>query len=150
VKERLQAVLSSVEGTSVTVVEEKATIGGNGSGRENDAVDGNGAAPKRVECKFVVSAMRDTWSRGARRKRKRGEPPGNAVESDKAIRSTPADVDPDPALICVIVVLSGGQGTEMDMEVRWVYGRERTLLESFASHVGKKVKLELKTPGGVK
>ncbi|GLB43625.1 putative protein of unknown function (DUF890) [Lyophyllum shimeji] len=147
--ERLLGVLSSVEGARVTLLDETEGTGG-GSGAGDDATNGQDTVPKSVVCKLVVSVASDTWSRAARRKRKRGDAQGDALAGDAAACFTPAEVRSDPALVCAITVLSGGQGTELDMEVRWLYGRNRALLESFASHVGKKVRLEMVAIGGVR
>ncbi|KAG6917378.1 hypothetical protein DXG01_002755 [Tephrocybe rancida] len=84
---------------------------------------------------FVVSVARDTWSRNARRKRKREEVAHNEAPERDRLQA--------PALLCIIVLRQGDTGggvdeVQMEMEVRWVYGKERSLLESFASHVARK------------
>ncbi|KAG5651805.1 hypothetical protein H0H81_007327 [Sphagnurus paluster] len=107
--ELLQRVLDDMEGINVSLR------------RANDRAD-NGE--KCEVC--MVLAMQDSWSRGARRKRKR----------DAALGSEGAAATLDPALACLVAVVPG---EVPDLEVRWVYGRDRALFESFASHVAAKV-----------
>ncbi|KAG6883515.1 hypothetical protein C0992_008563 [Termitomyces sp. T32_za158] len=86
----------------------------------------DGAEPEGNVSSYVVSLTCDTWSRGARRKRKKEQE--NAV--DGAI-----DGDYPPGLVSSIVL----RLDRMQLYVRWLYGKERSLLESFASHVAQKL-----------
>ncbi|KAG6863777.1 hypothetical protein C0991_003266, partial [Blastosporella zonata] len=125
---RLEGVLNAVEGTTVTEVTDA---------HEEGAV---------VE--FVVSVPRDTWSRNARRKRKREE--GNDREGGPSTKEDNRHSESVLAVVCAAVLRrrvganvkekakEAQTDTEMEMEVRWMYGEERSLLESFASHVARK------------
>ncbi|KNZ82212.1 Putative methyltransferase C27D7.08c [Termitomyces sp. J132] len=73
----------------------------------------DGANPEGSLSSYVVSVTCDTWSRGARRKRKRQQEKaanGNVVNRNR-----------------------------IQMDVQWLYGKERSLFESFASHVARKL-----------
>ncbi|KAF9458510.1 hypothetical protein BDZ94DRAFT_1200963 [Collybia nuda] len=76
----------------------------------------------RGPCLFM-SAMGDTWSRSARRERKMKMQAHSGSESGFA-------------LVCSITWTREGGG---GLEVRWVYGFDRALFESFASHVARKL-----------
>ncbi|KAF8079212.1 hypothetical protein FPV67DRAFT_1444380 [Lyophyllum atratum] len=141
IEERLLGVLGSVEGATVTFLQECEGAASTGDG-EDHATGRNEATPMRIECKLVVTATSDTWSRAARRKRKRSEALGNAINGDVPTTSTTSGENPDPALVCGFTILSGDKNMDVIMEVRWLYGWDRMVFESFASHVAKKVKLE--------
>ncbi|KAG6893980.1 hypothetical protein C0992_007975, partial [Termitomyces sp. T32_za158] len=106
VYERLESLLHSIEGATVAP-DDGAELEGNVSS-------------------YIVSLTCDTWSRGARRKRKKEQE--NAV--DGAI-----DGDYSPGLVSSIVL----RLDRMQLYVRWLYGKERSLLESFASHVAHRL-----------
>jgi len=86
---------------------------------------------------LLVSAMQNTWSRSARRKKLSQVP-------QVSNNSTFASIKPHaPALKCVISC--NGEETDHDtqgalnLEVSWVQGRDRALFESFWNHVCRKV-----------
>ncbi|KAF5385020.1 hypothetical protein D9615_001020 [Tricholomella constricta] len=126
-KTRLQGVLADVEDLIVHVQASDAEV--------HDEADADDLMAEHTQVKFTVSARRDTWSRGARRKRKRGDAAGGG--------SVLHEVGGEPAFICdVLIRLDAGRAeakNEVELEVRWLYGWERALLESFASHVAKKL-----------
>ncbi|KAG5642018.1 hypothetical protein DXG03_003791 [Asterophora parasitica] len=101
---------------------------------------------------IIASATRDTWSRGARRKRERD---ASAAEHEPGQTL--------PALVCACALsfpsnipaqsgaakkgeAEGGASVALEeavveLEFRWLYGWERALLESFGSHVAKKLQV---------
>ena len=99
---------------------------------------------------LLVRASRDTWSRSARRKRGRADDP----RSEDALQEDASGLKADTfaataaaaAMVCVISLgvgrRGGGGGLHEGLEFRWVYGWDRALFESFASHVGRKVLLD--------
>jgi hypothetical protein len=105
---------------------------------------------------FSVWASCDSWSRRARRKRERsdGAGAGSSVDTSPAgslpVRDeweagtvTMSRFFDSAALVCICGVgdhdePAQGLGTGLGVEFRWVYGRERALFESFASHVGRR------------
>lgn len=69
---------------------------------------------------IMIKAKGDTWSRSARRKRKRQD----------------LEVDLDTVvLICTIKLEDGNR----EIVYQWVHGEDRGLFESFCSHVSRKV-----------
>ncbi|KAG6859941.1 hypothetical protein C0995_001617 [Termitomyces sp. Mi166 len=82
---------------------------------------------------YVVFVTHDTWSRGARRKRKR--------EQEKAVDGDGVDNEGGcpPALVCSVILRQWTEGDRAQMDVQWLYGKGRSLLESFASHVAQKL-----------
>ncbi|KAH9889026.1 hypothetical protein C8Q73DRAFT_709419 [Cubamyces lactineus] len=78
----------------------------------------------------VAVAMKNTWSRAARRKKR------DAMDEDGGNVS-------DPQLICRLRLeekpQEGGRHGEMHLVFDWLRGRDRGLFESFASHVERKV-----------
>lgn len=89
---------------------------------------------------FIIHATRDTWSRSARRK--------------KAVVATlPLAPVLSSSLVCSVLWNDTGSlqretkdadniGTSMyqiSLEFQWIEGKERSLYESFSSHVGRKV-----------
>ncbi|KZT09695.1 S-adenosyl-L-methionine dependent methyltransferase [Laetiporus sulphureus 93-53] len=83
----------------------------------------------------VVTAVRDTWSRAARRKK----PNADAMQSD-------APVELSAALLCRVTCVEQNEARSkkrrdegMFLEFNWVKGNNRALFESFTSHVGRKV-----------
>lgn len=80
----------------------------------------------------LVYALGDTWSRSARRRK---AAPG--------LQSDPASIC-SSALQCRIVFWSStsidnGKHKEPCLEYQWVDGRERSVFESFVSHVNRKL-----------
>ncbi|KAG6856825.1 hypothetical protein H0H87_000300 [Tephrocybe sp. NHM501043] len=115
-------------------------------------VEGATVSPDAPTCgggmaAFVVSVPHDTWSRSARRKRKR-----EIVDADSG---EAADLSSGPealALVCGVVLRrrvgvenhdsekdTDKKQVEMELAVRWMYGKERSLLESFSSHIARKL-----------
>ncbi|KAJ7196562.1 S-adenosyl-L-methionine dependent methyltransferase [Mycena pura] len=83
---------------------------------------------------FTVSAVKNTWSRGARRRHK------HAAESKGPAVPEPAA----PGLVCrmqwILPDVSHGQeGSGTFLECQWVLGKDRQLFEGFASHISRKV-----------
>ncbi len=76
---------------------------------------------------LVARAGEDTWSRAARRKKlKMNEAPTGASP-------------PCVQLICTMWVNISSSGASPYVEFQWVRGKDRSLYESFTSHVGRKV-----------
>lgn len=76
---------------------------------------------------LVARAGGDTWSRAARRKK---------LKTNEA----PTGVSPPCVqLICAMRVGSSSSGASPYIEFQWVRGKDRSLYESFVSHVGRKV-----------
>ncbi|KAJ7689384.1 hypothetical protein B0H17DRAFT_937225 [Mycena rosella] len=80
--------------------------------------------------RFIISATKNTWSRGARRKQK------------QSAEDLPATEQFAPNLVCcvrwIIPDVSQGGQTETYLECQWVQGRDRPLFEAFSSHVSRK------------
>jgi len=87
-----------------------------------DSIEEADLAAISHELGFVVSLPHDTWSRSARRKRKR-----RAAEAEDGHGS---DLCKEPALVCMLTLVG-----KVELTIRWLYGVQRGLLESFASHV---------------
>lgn len=98
---------------------------------------------------LLVSAMENTWSRAARRKRNNAD---MDVDAGAPLPSSPAE----PALKCCIGWLSGTvreyhegvatAGSHMaTLEYDWVKGTDRALFESFFAHVSRKVGASIKS-----
>ena len=82
---------------------------------------------------LFVDAEGNTWSRSARRSRRR-------------IDSSPASSTRQPTLSCSVrVIETSDQGQSLVLEIQWLYcyGTDRTLFESFESHLWRKVGDEL-------
>lgn len=84
----------------------------------------------------LVSATGDTWSRAARRRQMRGA-------------TMEVDEETAQALVCRVTCAACSQGTGSSggavLQCHWVKGRDRTLFESFASHLSRKVSATLST-----
>lgn len=116
---------------------------------------------------FFVEAMRNTWSRAARRKAK-GKPAlvvrteSSPTKPIHPLPATATGIGPQdgtgPSLSCSVrvvraqldntasevVPIGTNQGArkstyELQLEFQWVFGKDRALFEAFASHVGRKV-----------
>ncbi|RDB24347.1 putative methyltransferase-like protein C27D7.08c [Hypsizygus marmoreus] len=124
VEGKLREVLAGIDGVSMEVRTEDRSVSYAGTSAEESPSTG---------VKIVARAQRDTWSRSARRKRQKGESAPHPISQASSVGVGSASNASDPALICTVVA----NGNEL--EFRWVYGGERALFESFASHVGKKV-----------
>ncbi|KAF5370555.1 hypothetical protein D9757_010131 [Collybiopsis confluens] len=97
---------------------------------------------------IVIFAQEDTWSRSARRRR--NQVPLDASSSmNPSVSSTPLLPSLDTALVCSIHIkdlpsrdvnsLGGNRPTRLGLEFCWRRGRERTLFDSFCSHISRKV-----------
>lgn len=75
------------------------------------------------EVTIKITATGNTWSRAARRKKLKE--PWNETPHETAL--------PPAALTCQITLSHGQLGFS------WVRGRDRTLFESFCSHISRKV-----------
>ena len=102
-----------------------------------------GASPSRT---LLVEAEANTWSRSARRSRHRRH------QNDPS--TTPKNITTScfrqPALTCSVQVIDcrSSQATSTEeqslaLEFQWLYGTDRTLFESFVSHVWRKVGVDL-------
>lgn len=90
---------------------------------------------------LLIHALRNTWSRAARRK--------------KVTEATPS-ADPQartPALVCYIQCLQETQNArdgrgrrDVVLEFNWVHGKDRGLFESFMSHVARKMDMLVRSP----
>ncbi|CCM00501.1 uncharacterized protein FIBRA_02535 [Fibroporia radiculosa] len=85
---------------------------------------------------IIIAAPRDTWSRAARRKKAHG-----------ITMQTEPDSSAEPILVCRIVCVEEGDNRmreesasgSIKLRFDWMKGRDRSLYESFTSHVGRKV-----------
>jgi len=91
---------------------------------------------------LFVEAEGNTWSRSARRNRRRNHP-------STTLEKTPASVSRQPVLTCSVQVIDmlsqamGAEGQSLALEFQWLYGTDRTLFESFVSHIWRKVGVDL-------
>ncbi|KAF8166825.1 S-adenosyl-L-methionine dependent methyltransferase [Pholiota molesta] len=96
---------------------------------------------------FLVEAQANTWSRSARRGRKRQVQAADDTHSQDLPRLT-TTVSPSPSLTCSIRTiapdssLTGNIGS-VSVEFQWIFGRDRALFESFTSHISRKVALKV-------
>ncbi|KAH6907499.1 methyltransferase 10 domain-containing protein [Coprinopsis sp. MPI-PUGE-AT-0042] len=112
---------------------------------------------------FQVKASTAVWSRAERRKRKRksddhddGEPPlkkakvestSSAVSPKVAKRGNDSEQDfSEWTMICTVRLVRGASTPPnqemMDLELQWVYGRDRMLFESFSSHISQRLYMD--------
>lgn len=91
---------------------------------------------------LFVEAERNTWSRSARRSYRRND-------SSTTLENTrPSSYSRQPVLTCSVQVIdmpnqaTGSEG--QSLAVQWLYGTDRTLFESFVSHVWRKVGADLR------
>jgi len=84
---------------------------------------------------LFVEAEGNTWSRSARRSRRR-------IDSS-TISPTSFSSTRQPALTCSVRVIEtsnqAAEGQSLILEIQWLYGTDRTLFESFVSHLWRKV-----------
>ena len=82
---------------------------------------------------LFVEAEGNTWSRSARRSRRRIDSP----------TISPASSNRQPTLSCSVRVIEtsdqAAEGQSLVLEIQWLYGTDRTLFDSFASHLWRKV-----------
>ncbi|KAI0334613.1 S-adenosyl-L-methionine dependent methyltransferase [Cubamyces sp. BRFM 1775] len=118
VTETTRSILTSVDGLELRAAQ---------TNQSSDALD------------VVAVAVRNTWSRAARRKKR------DAMHEDGRIVS-------DPQLVCRLRLEEkpdeGGRHGGMYLVFDWLRGRDRGLFESFASHIERKVVTTLS--GGVR
>jgi hypothetical protein len=82
---------------------------------------------------LFVEAEGNTWSRSARRSRRR---------VDSSIISPSPSTRPTTLTCSVCVIETSNQAVEgqsLVLEIQWLYGTDRTLFESFVSHLWRKV-----------
>ena len=83
---------------------------------------------------LVVHAGGETWSRAARRRKLKAD---IAPDSDASPPST--------QLVCAMRIGNTTRDADPYIEFQWVKGEDRTLFESFMSHVGRKVAAALRS-----
>lgn len=87
------------------------------------------SAANKDRALLLVEAERNTWSRSARRSRHR---------FSTTLENLQTPSSRQPALTCSIQVIDTSSQT-VALEFQWLYGTDRTLFESFVSHVLRKV-----------
>ncbi|KAG6826353.1 hypothetical protein H0H92_000219 [Tricholoma furcatifolium] len=141
-QERLISALRGIEGAQVMAVE-----------NNTDASHAADEVTSSWSC--VVAVAGDTWSRSARRKQKRKREREEDASGSGRGHDSPSNSSKEPtypALVCALVLRDGDHGDALAddaqnriqtrMEVQWVYGHDRSLLESFASHVARRITTE--------
>ena len=103
------------------------------SSNTNPGSVSNGVSSSALRTLFV-EAEGNTWSRSARRSRRR-------IDSSSTI--SPTSSTRQPTLTCSVrVIETSNQAAEeqsLVLEIQWLYGTDRTLFESFVSHIWRKV-----------
>ena len=100
--------------------------------------------PETPSVTFVVRAKKNTWSRAARRKRLAIDHTSHmdVVEAQK------------PQLVCRLQIHEGAEAAGniqrkstagKALQFDWVRGRDRSMYESFVSHLGSKLGMALKS-----
>ena len=93
----------------------------------------NGVSSSSTLRTLFVEAEGNTWSRSARRSRRRID--SSAVSPTSSTRQ--------PTLTCSVQVIEtssqAAEGQSLALEIQWLYGTDRTLFESFVSHLWRKV-----------
>ena len=88
---------------------------------------------------LFVEAEGNTWSRNARRNRLRTN--SSTVSPTSSTRQ--------PTLTCSVRVIEtsnlAADGQSLVLEIQWLYGTDRTLFQSFVSHVWRKVGDDLRS-----
>lgn len=79
---------------------------------------------------WFVTAIRNTWSRSARRAKKAN------ITTAYPPEPTAASLDASDGGPCMKARLRADSSS---LEIQWVYGLDRALFESFASHLGRKM-----------
>jgi len=94
---------------------------------------GNGVTSSSTLRTLFVEAEGNAWSRSARRSRRR-------IDSSTI---SPGSSTRQPTLTCSVRVIEpsdqAAEGQSLVLEIQWLYGTDRTLFESFASHLWRKV-----------
>ena len=84
---------------------------------------------------LFVEAEGNTWSRSARRSRRRIDSSSSTISPTSPTRQ--------PTLTCSVRVIETSnqtaEGKSLVLEIQWLYGTDRTLFESFVSHLWRKV-----------
>ena len=97
----------------------------------------NGVSSSSTLRTLLVEAEGNTWSRSARRSRR-------GIDSSTI---SPPSCTRQPTLTCSIRVIEttnqAVEGQSLALEIQWLYGTDRTLFESFVSHLWRKVGDEL-------
>ncbi|KAF8817010.1 hypothetical protein BYT27DRAFT_7247880 [Phlegmacium glaucopus] len=87
---------------------------------------------------LFVEAEGNTWSRSGRRRRRLN---GSTPLENTSTR-TSSSSSRQPALSCSVQVIDSlprTMETSLELEFQWLYGTDRTLFESFVSHIWRKV-----------
>ncbi|KAF9478453.1 hypothetical protein BDN70DRAFT_933402 [Pholiota conissans] len=100
------------------------------------SLDLDGMQVTAKEALFFVEAEANTWSRSARRGRKR------PAQSEGASESTA--ISTYPALTCSLRTISESPQGSGSIEYQWIFGKDRALFESFTSHVSRKAGARIK------
>jgi hypothetical protein len=83
---------------------------------------------------LFVEAEGNTWSRSARRSHRR-------MDSSTILRTS--STRRQPLLTCSVRVIEtsnrAAEGQILVLEIQWLYGTDRTLFESFTSHLWRKI-----------
>ena len=96
---------------------------------------------------FLIEARANTWSRNARRSRRQ------RAETQLKPEDTPTTAAAaNPFLTCSARVTiqetdassSTAGPSACSVEFQWIYGKERALFESFASHINRKIAAKMK------
>lgn len=94
----------------------------------------NGVSSSSTLRTLFVEAEGNTWSRSARRSRRR-------IDSSTTISLQSSTRQ--PTLTCSVRVIETSnqavEGQSLVLEIQWLYGTDRTLFESFVSHLWRKV-----------
>ena len=128
--DHLRAVLSAIEGVHITEHNDEPSL-------------------------FRIEAKENTWSRHARRKRKRGKlESGEDAAMEDIVRTDSAEgqdaqQNPPPKLVCDILIVVGENKGGCDaqqpqlpacsLEFQWIFGADHGLFESLAGHIGRKL-----------
>ena len=91
--------------------------------------------------KFCFVAWRDTWSRSARRKARAGDP--DPSTSGKCVEGRVEEGGNHQRSVLLVADVGIEEGTgesDAQLVVQWKQGNDEQAFESFASHVGRKVR----------
>ena len=104
------------------------------STNSNPGSVGNSVSSSTTLRTLLVEAEGNTWSRSARRSRPRIDSPSTIL---------PTSSSRQPTLTCSVRVIETSnqvaEGKSLVLEIQWLYGTDRTLFESFVSHLWRKV-----------
>ena len=88
--------------------------------------------------KVCVVAWRDTWSRSARRKARVRDADLSAGE--RGIESGTEGRNERPLLVADVRIEEGTEDNDAQLVLQWRQGKDEQVFESFASHVGRKLR----------